>query len=166
MQRRRLLALAAAGVGMGLSQLAGCGFELRRAPEMHFSSIALVGFAPKSPLAAELRSALASQVRVLDAPGSADVVLEATEDGRDRTVVASTSAGQVREMQLRVRLHFRARTRDGRLPIPPAELMLTRDMLYNETAALGKQQEEEELFRDMQRDVVNQVLGRLAAIQL
>jgi LPS-assembly lipoprotein len=164
MQRRRLLALSAAGVAW--VQLAGCGFELRRAPQMPFSSIALIGFAPRSPLAADLRTALASQVRVLDAPGAAEVVLEATEDGRDRSVVASTSAGQVREMQLRVRLHFRAHTGSGRLLIAPAELLLTRDMLYNETAALGKQQEEEELFRDMQRDVVNQVLRRLAAVQL
>ncbi len=163
MRRRSLLAL---GAGAALAPLAGCGFELRRAPQMPFSSIALVGFAPKSPLAADLRAALANQVRVLDAPGAAEVVLEATEDGRDRSVVASTSAGQVREMQLRVRLHFRAHARDGRLLIAPAELLLTRDMLYNETAALGKQQEEEEMFRDMQRDVVNQVLRRLAAVQL
>ena len=164
MQRRRLLALAAAGAGLAL--LAGCGFELRRAPQMPFASIALVGFAPRSPLAADLRAALANQVRVLDAPGAAEVVLEATEDGRDRSVVASTSAGQVREIQLRVRLHFRAHASGGRLLIAPTELLLTRDMLYNETAALGKQQEEEELFRDMQRDVVNQVLRRLAAVQL
>ena len=52
MQRRHLLAAAAAG-------LAGCGFQLRQPPQMPFKSIALIGFAPKSPLAAELRSTLA-----------------------------------------------------------------------------------------------------------
>ena len=44
--RRRALALLAA------LPLAGCGFELRRPPRLSFGSIALVGFAPRSPLAA------------------------------------------------------------------------------------------------------------------
>ena len=46
MRRRHLLAAAAA------AGLAGCGFELRQPPHMPFQSIALIGFAPKSPLAA------------------------------------------------------------------------------------------------------------------
>jgi len=160
MQRRALLA-AAASAG-----LAGCGFQLRQPPQMPFKSIALIGFAPKSPLAAELRSTLALQVKVLEAPAGAEVVLQATEERRERSVVASTSAGQVREMQLRLRLNFRAQTPDGRQLIAPAELLLSRDLLYTETAALGKQQEEDELFRDMQSDIVRQVLRRLAAVRL
>ena len=48
---RRRTALAALG---GIA-LAGCGFELRRAPELRFSSLALAGFKPKSTLADELR---------------------------------------------------------------------------------------------------------------
>ena len=103
---------------------------------------------------------------MLESPAGADVVLQATEEGRERSVVASTSAGQVREMQLRLRLNFRAQTPDGRQLIAPAELLLSRDLLFTETAALGKQQEEDELFRDMQSDVVRQVLRRLAAVKL
>ena len=160
MRRRHLLAAAAA------AGLAGCGFQLRQPPQMPFQSIALIGFAPKSPLAAELRSTLALQVKVLESPAGTDVVLQATEEGRERSVVASTSAGQVREMQLRLRLNFRAQTPDGRQLIAPAELLLSRDLLYTETAALGKQQEEDELFRDMQSDIVRQVLRRLAAVRL
>ena len=50
MQRRRALLAA-----LGLAALSGCGFELRRAPELRFRSIALTGFGPKSALADELR---------------------------------------------------------------------------------------------------------------
>lgn len=155
--RRTLLATAALG-------LAGCGFELRRPPAMAFGRIALTGFAPRSPVAEELRRQLATRVQVVDAPAQAEVVLQALADTREKSVVASTSAAQVREFQVRVKLHFRAHTPAGRELIAPAELLLTRDLSYSETAALAKEQEENELYREMQSDVVAQVMRRLASI--
>jgi LPS-assembly lipoprotein len=95
-----------------------------------------------------------------------DVVLHAIDDLRERSVVASTAAAQVRELQLRVKFNFRAQTPGGRELIPRAELLLSRDLSYTETAALAKEQEEAELYREMQNDVVRQVLRRLAAVQV
>lgn len=165
--RRRLLR----GLGMGLALpaaalLGGCGFQLRRPPELQFQSIALLGFAPRSPMADALREQLRLQVRVLEAPERAQVVLRALEDQRERSVVASTSAAQVRELQLRLKLSFRADTPAGRELIPSSELLLQRDMSYSETAALAKEFEEAELFREMQADLVGQVLRRLAAVKV
>jgi LPS-assembly lipoprotein len=156
-----LTGTALAGAGLG-----GCGFELRRAPRLGFASIALSGFAPRSPLAEELRRQLSEQVKVLQPPAPVDVVLQAIDDLREKSVVASTAAAQVRELQLRLRFNFRAHTLGGRELIPRAELMLSRDLSYSETAALAKEQEEAELYRDMQNDVVRQVLRRLAAVQI
>lgn len=165
--RRRLLR----GLGLGLALpaaalLGGCGFQLRRPPELQFQSIALLGFAPRSPMADALREQLRLQVRVLEAPERAQVVLRALEDQRERSVVASTSAAQVRELQLRLKLSFRADTPAGRELIPSSELLLQRDMSYSETAALAKEFEEAELFREMQADLVGQVLRRLAAVKV
>lgn len=159
--RRRLLLAAAASV------LGGCGFELRRAPELRFRSVALTGFAPRSPLAGELRLHIdASQTTlVVEAVSRAQVVLEAIKDTRERVVVAMTAAGQVRELQLRTRFTFRLRTASGRELIPDTELLLTRDMSYSESAALAKEQEEALLFRTMQSDIVAQVMRLLAAVQ-
>jgi len=126
----------------------------------------LTGFAPRSLLAEELRRQLLLQVRVLDTPDKAQVVLQALEDLRERSVVASTSAAQVRELQLRLKLDFRVHTPGGRELIARSELRLQRDMSYSETAALAKEFEEAELFREMQDDLVGQVLRRLAAIQV
>jgi len=159
MQRRAWLVLSAAAA-------AGCGFELRQAPKLPFRSIALVGFAPASPLAVALRQQLAgSHVQVMDAPASAEAVLEALADAREKSVVASTAAGQVREVQLRVKLRFRVATPAGKLLLAAAELLLTRDMSYSETAALAKAQEETLLYRAMEDDIVAQVLRRLAAMR-
>jgi LPS-assembly lipoprotein len=158
--RRRCL-VAGAGVLLG-----GCGFELRQPPKLGFGSIALTGFPPRSALAEELRRQLASQLRVLDQPDAAEVVLQALDDARERSVVASTSAAQVRELQLRLKFNFRAQTPSGRELIPRAELLLSRDLSYSETQALAKEREEAELFREMQADVVAQVLRRLAAVRV
>lgn len=158
LSRRLLLALPAALL------LAGCGFSRRRAPRLAFASIALVGFAPRSPMAAELTRVLREQVQVLPAPERAEVVLEALVDARERSIVASTAAAQVREVQLRLRLNFIARTPSGRLLIPRAELLAARDLSTTESAVLAKGFEEAELYRELQTDVVQQVLRRLASI--
>jgi LPS-assembly lipoprotein len=158
---RRTLVSAGALLAVG-----GCGFALRRAPALPFRSIALVGFAPDSPLAAELRARLAESAQVQAAPARADAVLQALTDARERVVVASTATGQVRELQLRVRLRFRVSTPAGRELLPPAELLLVRDMSYSESVALAKEQEQAQLYRAMDEDIAAQVLRRLAAVKL
>jgi len=131
------------------------------------TTIALTGFRPRSPLAEELRLQLDSSptTKVVEAAAQAQVVFEALLDARERSVVGSTAAGQVRELQLRTRLQFRLRTPAGRELIPATELVLARDMNYSEELALAKEQEEALLFRTMQSDIVAQVMRRLAAVQ-
>lgn len=150
---------------LGGALLAGCGFQLRGATELPFSRIALEGFAPRSPLADELRKTLSQSAEVVATPAQAQVVLHALTDRRERSVVASTTAGQVRELQLRVRLEFRLTTPGGRELIPTTELLMTRDMSYSETVALAKEYEEAQLVRSMQTDIVGQLMRRLAHVK-
>jgi LPS-assembly lipoprotein len=150
--------------GAAVLALGGCGFQRQQTPVLRFASIALTGFGPDSALRAELARELSAQVRVLPHPAQAQVVLQALEEARERSVVAITAAAQVRELQLRVRLSFRADTPAGRELIPRAELLLARDMSFSESTALAKEQEEAELVRAMQADIVRQVLRQLAAL--
>ena len=147
--------------------LSACGFELRRAPELRFKTLQLAGFKAHSPLAEELRRSIAASTttRVVEAASQAEVVLESLADSRSKGMVASTTAGQVREVQLRAVLNFRVRIPSGKELIAPTEIALSRDMTYNERDALAKDQEEELLYRAMQSDIAAQVLRRLAAIQ-
>jgi LPS-assembly lipoprotein len=162
MMRRRSLLLTSL---LGSVLLVGCGFQLRGATQLPFSRIALQGFAPRSPLAEELRRTLSQSAEVVTSPAQAQVVLQALNDRRERSVVASTTAGQVRELQLRVRLEFRLATPGGRELIPATELLLTRDMSYSETQALAKEYEEVQLVRAMQSDIVSQLMQRLAHVK-
>jgi LPS-assembly lipoprotein len=161
MHRRAALIAASSAL------LAGCGFQLRRTPPLPMRSIALVGFSKTSPLATALKLELErAGVALRDNPAQAEAVFDTLADAREKTVAASTSAGQVREVQLRVRLRFRVATPAGQLLLPASDLLLTRDMSYNETAALAKQQEELLLYRAMEDDIVAQVLRRLASVKL
>ena len=166
MQRRLLLCATSASGLAGLPGLAACGFALRQTPPLPFSRIALIGFAPRSPLATELRSRLAAVAQVVDAPAQAEVLLQVLTDKRERSVVASTASGQVRELQLRLKVEFRLATPGGRELMPATELLLSRDLSYSETFALAKAQEEAEIYAAMQADIVQQVLGRLAQVRL
>ena len=149
-----------------LLALAGCGFELRRAAELHFDSIALAGFEPRSPLAREMRVALEQSVAVKEAPAQAQVVLLALQEQQVRRVVAFTASGQVRDIQLRQIFRYRAQTPGERELIPDARIELVREMTFIESAALGKQQEEQDVFREMRSDIVLQVMLRLSSIRL
>jgi LPS-assembly lipoprotein len=146
--------------------VAGCGFELRRAPNLNFRSIALAGFASRSPMAEALRRQLESSAttRIVEAPSQAEVVLHALDDSRRRSVVASTAAGQVREIRLRARFEFELRTPAGKELIAPTEVELIRDMSFDESAALAKEEEQALLFRAMNNDIASQVMRRLAAV--
>jgi LPS-assembly lipoprotein len=162
--RRRLLITAA----LPLAAMAGgCGFELRRAPELRFRTIQLAGFKPRSPLADELRVSINASTTtvVVEALAQAQVVLEVVDDAREKVVAASNSVGQVTEFQLRERFSFRVKSVAGRELIPKTEILLNRDLSYTESAALGKEQEEAFLYRTMQSDIVAQVMRRLASVQ-
>jgi len=158
--RRRLL------LATPLLALAGCGFELKRAAALQFESIALTGFAPRSPLASELRAALERSITVKDSPAQAQVVLQALSDERTRRVVVFTASGQVRDIQLRMRLKYRAQTPSQRELIADAEILQIRELTFIESKTLGKEQEEQDLFREMQSDTVLQVMLRLSTLRL
>lgn len=166
--RRRVLPLLALVLA-----LPGCGFALRGTPRFAFESLRLQG-SDTTPMARELQQALQDGgVRVFSSrlPASPEgetgaVVLTVLTDQRERSVVGQTAAGQVRELQLRARLRFRLVTDRGVPLLDETELLLERDISYTETAALAKEAEEALQFRDMQRDIVQQVMRRLAAVQL
>ena len=165
-RRVALTALSSLAVLGALGTLGGCGFELRRPPRLRFASIALQGFEPRSPLALALQRQLALQVHVLPSPERADVVLQVLEETRGKSVAATTAAAQVREFTLWLRFAFRATTPGGRELIPRSVLGLSSDLSYSENFALAKQQEEAQLYEDMDADIVSQVLRRLASIRL
>jgi LPS-assembly lipoprotein len=165
MQRRAFLSLSATAAALSLS---GCGFALRKAPNFAFTTL-YSGLAESSPLGVELRRSLQStrKVEVISDPrriGEAQVILDVLSDQREKVVLSLNASGQVREFQLRLRFRFRLRTLAGKELISDTEILQQRDISFNESAVLAKEAEEALLYRDMQSDVVQQILRRLAAV--
>lgn len=162
--QRRVLALLAAPL-----LLSACGFQLRQAPDFVFDSV-YVSAPTSSQLGNELKRNLASNgnLRVLaepTPPQQAQVVLDLLANQREKVVVGLNATGQVREFQLRTRIRFRLRTPQGKELIPDTELLQQRDISFNESAVLAKESEENLLYRDMQTDLVQQLMRRLAAVK-
>lgn len=157
--RRTLLSLIAVAAG-----LQACGFRLRQPSDLPYSRIALAGFARRSHMAEAMRRNLPPSARVVDNARDAEVVVQALDDRFTKTVVASTAAGQVREFRLRATLRFRITEPDGKLLSEGAELEQMRDLSYSEASALGKEEEEATLVREMHNDIAEQLLQRLAAV--
>ena len=166
--------------GLAAAALPGCGFRLRGA-DLRFAFATLRLQAPAdSDVLQSLRAQLrAAGVTVLEAGGpppapaaapspapAADVILQVLQDQRERVVVGTTAAGQVRELALRRRLRFALRTPSGRELIPATELFQERELSFSETVVLGKEAEEALLFDDMRTAIVRQLLVRLAAVRL
>lgn len=176
--RRRVLRAARLAVLASALSLGACGFQLQGTHNMAFQTVQLTGFAGNSPLASELAHALQSSgVRVVDSTLSATqaasavrvpithIVLDGMRDQRGMTVSTTTAYGQVRDVTASNSLRFRVLRGDGSVLLKPTDVALSRDMSYNETKALAKQDESEALYKAMQSDIVSQVMRRLAAIR-
>jgi LPS-assembly lipoprotein len=158
----QLATLALAGAG-----LAACGFRLRGSQAFAFQRIAIQPH-PGGAVAEELRRAFGPAVQVLAAEDTltqAQLVLTVANEQREKIVVGVNSSGQVRELQLRMRVRLQLRTALGKDIIEADDIAQQRDISYSESAALAKEAEEALLYRDMQSDIVQQILRLLAAIQ-
>ena len=152
---------------MGVS---GCGFQLRQAPNYPFRTL-YTGLPEASVFGQELKRniSVSGRVEVINDPKQverADVIFDLLQELQEKVILSRTSAGAVREFQLRFRIRFKLRTRDGIEVIPDTELVQERDISFSETAALSKETEEGLLYRDMRSDLVQQVLRRLAVVRM
>lgn len=140
----------------------GCGFHLRGQQTLPFETL----FIPSNTaLGVELKRNLgaASRTRVVNDPKQAEAVLRFIDESREKIILSFDSSGRVREYQLRYRVGFRVTDARERVYIPTSQILLTRDISFNDAQILAKESEEALLYRDMQTDMVQQLLRRIAA---
>lgn len=149
--------------------LAGCGFELRGSNgsyTMPFHSI-YIGFPENSALGVELKRNLRAggQVVIADKATDAEAQLVLLGESRNKSILSLNSLGRVREYLLTYTLTFTVRDPKGVELVPATQISLRRNMAFDETQVLAKEAEETQLYRDMQGDVVQQIIRRLAAMK-
>ena len=152
-----------------VTTLSACGFHLRGsdgAYNMPFSSIYLA-FGDTSPLGNELKRNLRAidKVVIATTPKDAQARFEVISEARNKAVLSLNNLGRVREYLLTYTLVFQVRDATGNLLLGPTEITLRRNLAFSEEVLLAKEGEEALLYRDMQSDLVQQIMRRLAALK-
>ena len=146
-----------------LLTLTACGFRLRGTANVPFETLYLPGATGGIALDLKRNIQIGTNAKVVDDAAKAQAVMQFTEEAKQKEVLSLTGTGKVREFQLRYRVGFRVHDGKGGEYVPQSTIQLTRDVTFNDTEILAKEQEEQILFRDMQTDMVQQILRRLAA---
>lgn len=150
-------------VALLLALLAGCGFQLRGSYSLPYESLYLA-MPDYSVIGADLRRAIrSSSTRLALTAGDAQATLVPGAEYRDRVILSVSGTGRVSELRLRYLYPYRVIDSKGRDLVPPGQIELIRDLTYDDSNVLAKQQEEVLLWRNMEDDLVHQLMRRLAA---
>jgi len=166
--KRRTVLRAGAALALA-GALSACGFQLRGSNgsyTMPFRSI-YVGLPDNSALGTELKRNLRAggEVSIATSAVGAEAQLVVLGENRGKQILSLNSLGRVREYLLTYTLSFTVRDPKGVELLPATEISLRRNMAFDETQVLAKESEEALLYRDMQADLVQQIMRRLAAMK-
>ena len=160
--RRHLLGAAL----IGALPLTGCGFRLRGSYSPPFRTLYLQ-MPENSYLAVRLRQELlaGSDVTIVNTPSEAEAILELLSDSRSRDGLSINDTGRAREYEITLSLSFRVSNPSGIDYMEAVTLTASRDLTYSESDFLSREKEEAFLYRDMEADLVNQLMRRIEAIK-
>jgi len=149
--------------------LSACGFQLRGSngqASLPFKTI-YIGIPESSPLGIELRRNIraSGDTTVVTDPKEAQAIIEVLQESREKATLSLNTQGRIREYSLYYKLRFRVKDGKDKELLAPTEILLKRDISFNESQVIAKEKEEEMLYRDMQTDLVQQILRRLAALR-
>lgn len=165
LKNRRLLCLALGSTVL----LSACGFKMRGTllgDELPFKTLYLE-IPQNSTLGVELRRNIrgSGEVQLKEIREEAEAILDITNETREKVILSLNSQGRVREFALYYRVTIRVRDNKNAELLAPTQISLKRDMTYNENQVLAKEAEEVMLYKDMQSDLVQQILRRVSSIK-
>ena len=147
--------------------VAGCGFQLRGAnSNLPYKTLYIA-----LPETADVRIWLQRYIRatgqttLVDSPKDADAVFQQLQDGRIKTILSVNAQGRVTEYRLQLDYRFRVVDATGRELVAPNDINLSRDITFSDSNILAKDLEEGLLWRDMNNDLVSQIVRRLSLIK-
>lgn len=159
---RLLLAVILAAI------LTGCGFHLRgtQSGNLPYKSLFIA-----LPETAEVRIWLeryinaSGNTEIANDAKSSEAIFQQLTDSRNKTILSVNAQGRVREYRLQMSYKFRVVNQKGQILVPSNEISLTRDISFDDSNVLAKDLEEGLLWRDMNNDLVNQIMRRLSIVK-
>jgi LPS-assembly lipoprotein len=158
---RRFLALLLA------VSLTACGFQLRGSYSLPWDTLYL-GFPENTEIYAQIKRGIeaSTQTRVITDPKQAQASLVILSDVPTKNILSLSGTGLVREFQLTRSFVYRIQDAKGKELVPPSHIILQREMTFDDAHLFAKEAEELMIMREMQHDLVQQLLRRLAAVKL
>lgn len=146
------------------SILVGCGFQLRGQADFEFDRIKRRGLdtAQMSRIMDMNLKINGLEVNVGEGP----VTLTLVDETRERSIVTFSATGRAREVQITYTLTFHVKNKAGDYLIADTALTQQRELTYDDDQILGKEAEENRLFKEMQEDVARQIVTRLGNVSL
>ena len=141
--------------------LAACGFHLRGLADLSFSKLYMKG---SISISRDLNVALKTNgVTLVKNPEDAEILVEMMNEGTEKRILSLGGTGAVREFELFYRVSFRIKDASDELWGPVQMFEGRRDFSYLDTELLAKSYEETQLYEDMRRDAVREIMRRLVA---
>ena len=162
--RRVLLVFAAVLLG---SAVGGCGFKLRGAYSLPFDTI-YINQPEFTPLYALLKRNIeaSSATRVVKDRQEAQASFLVAADAPQKIILSLDTAGNVVEYRMQRAFSFRVVDAKDHELIPASVINIHRDITFSNPQVLSKQSEEALLWRDIENDLVQQILRRMATAKL
>jgi LPS-assembly lipoprotein len=175
-----------------ISLLAACGFKLRGSAELPGYKLPFATIAISLPTTSDFYALIKRNIeasspgtRVVTDAREAEAILTVLNDLSQKNILSLNAAGRAREYQLVRNFTFtvhanvpaatpapQVKYTDARPAVVPIEyiapstITLRRDITFSDDLVLSKESEEALLWRDMQSDLVQQLMRRLAAAKL
>lgn len=147
--------------------LAACGFHLRgQVSELPFEKVYVMAPAGLT-IGSDLERAISAHTRakVVKEIAESEVVIHVISAVNEKRILSLSGGGRVREFELGYRVAARILDPNGTELITLQEIRLTRILPFLDAQILAKVAEEEMLYKDMQKDAVQQILRQISAIK-
>jgi len=155
--------LRGTAIAVLLAVVAGCGFHLRGAGQ---SALSLKGLYVEGNASDQFIHELSDSLdragaTVVERRSDARYIVNLKGEQANKSVLTVSPTGQVLEYELHYAVTFEAMDKTGRRLISPKRVSAVRDVTFNPSAALGKANEEQQLYAHLHREVINQIITRL-----
>jgi LPS-assembly lipoprotein len=147
--------------------LSACGFQLRGSYNLPWETLSVNGLPENNELYFQIRRNIesSSQTRLVTNPKEAQAILQVLRDTQHKSILSLSAKGLVREFQLTRTFSYRIVDAAGKEIVPPSQIILQREMTFDDQQIFAKEAEEVLIVREMQTDLVQQLLRRLAAVK-
>lgn len=145
--------------------MAGCGFHLRGKIDLppHLNTYFVKG--TDAQLRAQLEDALVfSGADIVDDETQADAILDLIDIAFVRQVKSLDNRGLATGYELRYSVKFKMEETAGKVLLEESTISLSRALSFDSTQILQAENEQQFLREDMQREMAQRILQRLATI--